>query len=397
MNSVDLYKLKNDIKCVILSENIISNILESFSKSNIKIIKCVKKQVSTIKTNKVQAKKDLNENKIIMIMNKISENNINELIGEYISNIFVDTEEKYNVIMTELFNKMVKDVKFIENYIKFAIKIFIIEKKRLNLFPEEFINNIKVTINSNDDNERNACFIIIRMLVKYAFFNKTIIDFMSNNIIKVEDKSRYIDCYNWFNGMDNITKDNYKDDILSIIIKCNNENMNREKILVESLIDINVKKSDFAKVVDSIDNADNAEYAEYIENADNIDNAEDDSFNTSLVNILEEYQFLKSVEEIIEFINTECQDINNKNSFCMEVINSFSNNILDGLNLIDILIKKRVLFKSNISKGLVMFLNKNENIINSNIVQILKYLKTNNITKNIEHIFKRYKVKINYE
>ena len=135
MNSVDLYKLKNDIKCVILSENIISNILESFSKSNIKIIKCAKKQVSTIKTNKVQAKKDLNENKIIMIMNKISENNINELIGEYISNIFIDTEEKYNVIMTEIFNKMVKDFKFIENYIKFAIKIFIIEKKRLNLFP----------------------------------------------------------------------------------------------------------------------------------------------------------------------------------------------------------------------------------------------------------------------
>jgi hypothetical protein len=43
MNSVDLYRLKNDIKCVILSENIISGILEIFSKSNIKIIKCVKK------------------------------------------------------------------------------------------------------------------------------------------------------------------------------------------------------------------------------------------------------------------------------------------------------------------------------------------------------------------
>ena len=143
MNSVDLYKLKNDTKCVILSENIISAILDSFSKSNIKIIKCVKKQVSAIKTNKVQAKKDLNENKIIMIMNKISDNNINELVGEYLSNILVDTEEKYNVIMTEIFSKMVKDIKFAENYIKFAMKIFIIEKKRLNLSPEEFINLIK--------------------------------------------------------------------------------------------------------------------------------------------------------------------------------------------------------------------------------------------------------------
>jgi hypothetical protein len=114
MNSVDLYKLKNDIKCVILSENIISNILDSFSKSNIKVMKCSKKQVSAIKTNKVQAKKDLNENKIIMIMNKISDNNINDLIGEYLSNILVDTEEKYNVIMTEIFNKMVKDINLLK-------------------------------------------------------------------------------------------------------------------------------------------------------------------------------------------------------------------------------------------------------------------------------------------
>jgi len=167
MNSVDLYKLKNDTKCVFLSENIIGNILDIFSKSNIKVIKCAKKQVSAIKTNKVQAKKDLNENKIIMIMNKISENNINELIGEYLSNMLVDTEEKYNVIMTELFSKMVKDIKFAENYVKFAIKIFIIEKKRLNLYPEEFINLLKETIiNSIDENERYAGYIIIKLLIK---------------------------------------------------------------------------------------------------------------------------------------------------------------------------------------------------------------------------------------
>ena len=379
MNSADLYKLKNDIKCVILSENIISNILDIFSKSNIKVIKCAKKQVSAIKTNKVQAKKDLNENKIIMIMNKISENNINELVGEYLSNIFVDTEEKYNVIMTERFNKMVRDIKFIENYTKFAMKIFIIEKKRLNLYPEEFITLVKDTINSNDEVERQASFAIIKMLVINSFFNKSIIDFISKKIISNNNKSKYIDCYHWFNGFDNLDSaiiGNYKNDILSIANKCNDENMNREKILVESLVEINneddiVEEDDFKEEIDS--------------------------FNTSVINILEEYQFLKSIEEVIEFVNTECKDINNKNIFCMEVINSFNNDLSEGLNLIDILIKKRVLFKSNISKGLVMFLNKNENIINGNVVQILKYLKNNNITKNIEHIFKRYKVKINYE
>jgi hypothetical protein len=380
MNSADLYKLKNDIKCVILSENIISNILDSFSKSNIKVIKCAKKQVSAIKTNKVQAKKDLNENKIIMIMNKISDNNINELVGEYLSNILVDTEEKYNVIMTEIFNKMVRDIKFIENYTKFAMKIFIIEKKRLNLYPEEFITLVRDTINSNDETERQVYYIIIKTLVRHKFFNQSIIDYISKKIISNNDKSRYIDCYYWFNGLDITIFGNYKNDILSIANKCNNENMNREKILVESLIDV---KNEFVNDVDE-------EYDEV---------EEVDSFNISVINILEEYQFLKSIDEVIEFINTECKDINNKNIFCMEVISSFKNNLSEGLNLIDTLIKKRVLFKSNISKGLVLFLNNNENdnSINSNVVQILKYLKYNNITKNIEHIFKRYKVKINYE
>ncbi len=375
MNSVDLYKLKNDTKCVILSENIISAILDSFSKSNIKMIKCVKKQVSAIKTNKVQAKKDLNENKIIMIMNKISDNNINELVGEYISNILVDTEEKYNVIMTEIFSKMVKDIKFAENYIKFAMKIFIIEKKRLNLYPEEFINLIKETIiNSNDENERNAGYTIIKLLIKYSFFNENIIEQISKNIINNNDKSRYIDCYNWFNGLDITTFSCYKNDILNIAIKCNNENMNRETILIESLIDI--KKNKEVEILEEIN--------------------DDDTFNTQIINILDEYQFIKSIDEIIEFINSECNNINNKNLFCMKVLSFYENNINEGIDLIDTLIKKKVLFKSNISKGLVLYLNKNNNSDN-NIIKILKYLKNNNITKNIEYIFKRYKVKLFYE
>jgi len=237
MNSVDLYKLKNDTKCVFLSENIISDILDIFSKSNIKVIKCAKKQVSTIKTNKVQAKKDLNENKIIMIMNKISDNNINELIGEYLCNILVDTEEKYNVIMTEIFNKMLKDISFVENYIKFAIKIFIIEKKRLNLYPEEFIDLLKLNINNENETERNACYTIIKLLVNHSYFNNQIIKYISN--IVLNNKSRYIDVYNWYNGI-NINE--YKNDILNIAKKCNSENMNREAILIENLLDTNRRK-----------------------------------------------------------------------------------------------------------------------------------------------------------
>jgi hypothetical protein len=372
MNSVDLYKLKNDTKCVFLSENIISDILDIFSKSNIKVIKCAKKHVSAIKTNKVQAKKDLNENKIIMIMNKISDNNINELISEYVCNILVDTEEKYNIIMTEIFNKMLKDITFVQNYIKFAIKIFTIEKKRLNLYPEEFIDLIKLNIISNEsETERSACFTIIKLLINNSFFNENIIKYISN--IVLNNKSRYIDVYNWFNGL-NINE--YKDDILNIANKCNNENMNREAILIESLLDNQKVMTEVSQEI-----------------------LLEESFveNTSMINILEEYNFLKSVDEVIEFINSECNNINNKNLFCKEILDFYMDkDIKDGINLVDELIRKKVLFKSNISKGLIMCLN-NNNYNNNKIIQVLKYLKNNNITKNIEHIFKRFKVKLFYE
>jgi hypothetical protein len=339
MNSVDLYKLKNDTKCVFLSENIISSILDTFSKSNIKVIKCAKKQVSAIKTNKVQAKKDLNENKIIMIMNKISENNINELIGEYLCNVFVDTEEKYNVIMTEIFNKMLKDIKFVENYIKFALKIFIIEKKRLNLYPEEFIDLIKLTVNIGTEEERCACYTLIKVLIKYEFFNKDLIKFISNIVLSNNDKLKYIDVYNWFVGID-ISE--YRESILNIIKKCNSENMNREEILLESL---------FEKII-------NNELVE--ETLDIISNH--NQINTLINNIIEEYDFLKSIDEVIEFIQVECDNINNKNLFCKEVINFYiSKDINIGLELIDELIKKKSLFKSNISKGLVLYLGENNN------------------------------------
>ena len=81
----------------------------------------------------------------------------------------------------------------------------------------------------------------------------------------------------------------------------------------------------------------------------------------------------------------------------MEVIEYYNDNLNEGIELIDTLIRKKVLFKSNISKGLVMYLHKHENPESNKIVLILKYLKNNNITKNIEYLFKKYKVKLHYD
>ena len=180
--------------------------------------------------------------------------------------------------------------------------------------------------------------------------------------------------YNWFNGL---KINEYKDDILNIANKCNNENMNRESILIENLLDNN-------KVIN--------------DSHQEIQFEESNIINTSMINIIEEYDFLKSIDEVIEFINSDCTNINNKNLFCKEILDFYmGKDIKDGINLIDELIKRRALFKSNISKGLTLYLNNNTTINNSKIIQVLKYMKHNNITKNIEHIFKKFKVKLFYE
>jgi len=382
MESINLYKLKNDTNCVFLSDNIVQDILNSFSKSNIKPIKTVKKQVNVMKSNKIQAKKDLNENKIIMIMNKLSNNNINELIIEYLTNILVDTEAKYDNIMNELFQKMLKDIKFIDNYVRFVIKIFIIEKKRLNLIPETFIDLIKETIIKGGEIEKGSCYEMIKCFCRYNFFNDTLKNYISNSVLKTTMVNNYIDVYNWFNGLDKSYIELYKNEINNIILLCNENNMNREKILIESLIDIkSIKIVEEPILVDTTD-----------------------TFKTLVSNILEEYVFLKSSEEIIEFINSDCNDIIHKNLFCKELIIFFKQNEKELENcfiLIDNLIKKKVLFKSNISKGFSLYLQENDIKYNSPesvyVVSILKFLKNNNITKNIEHIFKKYKVKIFYD
>lgn len=374
MNSTDLYKLKNDTKCVFLNENTINSIMDCFAKSNIKTLKNVKKQVNVMKTNKVQAKKNLNENKMIMIMNKISDNNINELIVEYINNILIDTEDKYIAIQIELFNKMIHDITFINNYIIFAMKVFCIEKQRLQLIPNMFINMIKETLSSDVESDRIACYSIIKGLIKVNFFNDSIITHISNNILTIMNPMRYIDTYYWFNKLDCIDK--YKTGIYNIISKCELNSMNREKILIESIL---------THVV--------------IPNAVVHDIQTTDVFITSVQNILDEYIFLKSIEEVIDFISTDCVNIYHKNIFCKEIISHYMNNNNNELfTLIDTLIRSKVLFKSNVSKGLLLYLDESSNILDElQAVEILKFLKIHNITKNIEHLFKKYKVKLHYD
>ena len=134
-------------------------------------------------------------------------------------------------------------------------------------------------------------------------------------------------------------------------------------------------------------------------------NKTDEIFTISCQNIIEEYLYLEIIEEVQLFINTECnnKECDNtlqKSIFCKELLKYYFTNPekrISILKLYDNLIKKKYIFKSNISKGLLLYLEANNINKNDNIESFLKFLKNNNITKNIEHVFKKYKIKIEYQ
>ena len=174
--------------------------------------------------------------------------------------------------------------------------------------------------------------------------------------------------------------------INSNIIFCKENNMIRETLMLESLF----QNQDLTTEIKSTEPAKNKPSNSL------------DEFNIYIENIIEEYIYIGSPEEIINFITNECKDLESKNLFCKELLNRFFNIDTKSKLICDLfyeLINKKIIFKSNISRGLILFLESTpSNKISTNLMEyLLKFLKTNNITKNIEHLFKKYKIKINYD
>jgi len=407
MNSINLLKLKNNTNNVLLSETIISTILTYFNQSNIKIFKSNKKPVNILKNNKIQNKKDLNENKLIMIMNKISHNNINELIKEYLLTITVKNEEEYIIIQTEILLKLIKDISFINNYIPFIIQVFSIEKHRLSLYPSFFINKLehiihyhytdKIMLNSitnrDIESDRNSCLTIITKLIECNLFKTELYNYITKLLLT--QKHYIVDIYYWFNEQKHLIGAN-KNDIIKTIKYCIENKMHREQLMIESLFCNEYK--DILNVVEAQTLKQVVE--EQTPKIKTVDPSE--VFLISTNNIIEEFLYLEYVDEVVNFLNLECKELNNKNIFCKELLkyyiecNDKPDLILD---LFNTLIQNKTLFKSNLSKSLQLYLDNND-ISNkqfiTNIEKFLHFLKKNNITKNIEYIFKKYKVKLNY-
>ena len=396
MNSEQLIAVKHKYK--ILDESIINNILDLFDISTTKQKKLqLKKKNNIFKNSKFRLDKNKISNKIILILNKVSENNLNNLYIEFLCNIEIETLEDYEIIQKEIYLKLLKDIKFIDNIIIFITNIFKIVYYNKKLLPTYFYNLLETKLNYDyiknyklenefsflkdltTEYDRECNLIILFNLHTNSFFNKNILENISKIIL--DQNIKIPDIYIWFNltKIENKHKSIIKNKLNTLKLN------NRENILISSLVDNNSKNLN-CYVTNILE--DSSKEKEKIKT---------DSFLIQIENIIEEYLYLKDNSEIIEFIKTNCSNFDQKNIFCMNLIkNYFINTNINWIALFNLLIKKKIIFKSNMSKGLALYVKNNKTINKPKMKEILIFLKQNNITKNIEYLFKKYNIKINY-
>ena len=118
MDIESFVSLKNSSELKNLS-NEIMNVITLLS-SNKKVFKNMNnKGNQLLKNPKIQLLKDKIENKVNLILNKLSELNINNLLIEFVETIGKIKEEEFNDIQKAFYQKMQSDISFIKIYIDF--------------------------------------------------------------------------------------------------------------------------------------------------------------------------------------------------------------------------------------------------------------------------------------
>jgi hypothetical protein len=237
-----LLSLKNNQNLQNIDYNLIQSILleNNIKKTNI---------------NKNVLKTKTLSSRINLILNKLTENNIMNILNEFITNIYNINETDFENIQNIIYNKILNDFKFIENYITFLLYISYIYDFNLSYFINILEYNIKLDyniienfedveekykfilndINNYNENKRKNNLNCLILLIKNNVLNESILDKLDNIIINQD--YHIIDIYNWFNLKN---KYNYKlsqDNINNIKNICNTNTINkREQVLLLSLI-----------------------------------------------------------------------------------------------------------------------------------------------------------------
>lgn len=407
MNVETFKSLKNSPELLELNSNII-NLINMLSNGK-KIHKSSSKMGNQILKNpKMQLLKDKIENKVNLILNKLSELNMNNLLSEFIETIGKINHNDYLEVQRTFYVKMQSDINFLKIYVEFFKIVSNVYMTVFNFNPEYFYSILEmkfmmdyknITIQNskfdfiflNDFNEENKRINNLN-IIKTVLNNNMFLPNIKNEIdtILLEQNNYYADIYYWFQN-ENLTNEQ-KEIIKTKII--NNPLPLREKVLLDNLISNNKESKKVEKPVKV--NLKNKVVQKVEEKIDI------DTLKLESENILEEYLTLDNLEDMRTFIEERCKDALSKNKFCQYVFNRYfegnsetANKILE---LVRTLVKKQILYKSNLSRGVLLIHNNwNEvsiDFINPNkkMKDLLLCLKNMGITKYLENLLQENKI-----
>jgi len=287
-----------------------------------------KPNVNILKNQKIQSKKENIVNRVNLILNKLSESNMDNLVIEFLENINqIDLDNWEEVQKTNL----------VEN--KLVTEKLIVDCDKLILEQKVFLPDI----------------------------------------------------YHWFNSKTRDLTEQEKDKIKSHLKKTGITP--RETVLLESLINKKIVK------VNELATESKPKIKVEIDKS-----IKTDTLNLECENIIEEYILIKSLDDIKYFINNRCIDAISKNKFCENLIDRYfmanKENSSELIDLVKELIKTQTLFKSNLSRGLLLIHNSwKEKSIDyikptDKMKVLLTTMKSIGITKGIEFLIDQYKISV---
>jgi len=369
-----------------------------------------KSNINILKNHKMQNKKDNIVNRVNLILNKLSETNLDVLTIEFLENINQVDVDTFEEIQKTFYLKIISEINFIKIYLQFlkvlgliywkvqsydlSYFISIVESKfRLDYTEHDIAPESKFEFVREFDGETKRInnLILIKNLIEQKFLNETLNDSLDHLIIS---QTVFLpDIYYWFNSRNKELSNDEKNKI-SELLKLPSLN-SREIVLLESLINKTNKIKQISNVTSST-----KQTTKIIESTE----IKTDTLKLELDNILEEYILIRSIDEIKYFIENRCSDAISKNKFCESILDKYfkSNKEISNelIELLKQLIKNQILFKSNLSRGLLLINNNwkdktpDYNKPVEKMKGILNVLKNIGITKNIEFLFEQYKISL---
>jgi len=396
--NVETFKIiKNSPELSVLSDDMVNLInLLSSGKKMFKNNQKVNNKI--LKNPKMQLLKDKIENKVNLVLNKLSEMNISNLLSEFLENLGKINKEEYICVQRTFYIKIQADINFAKIYLEFFKIISRIYEQVCNYSSEYFYSLLETKFKAdylglaipeeflfleefNDESKRNNHLIILRTMININMLTAPLKTLIDKTLL--EQNYHYSDIYFWFQN-EELT--NEQKEIISKKT-INTELPMREKVLLDNLLG--------KKMV-------NTQKVETTNSKPIVKKISNDTLKLEIENIVEEYLLLESFDPIVEFIKDSCKDALTKNKFCqytfIKYFEGSSETCTKVLELMKNLVKKQILFKSNLSRGLLLIhsnwhdLSLDFSTPGKKMKELLLFLKNMGITKSLESLLKEYKI-----